>query len=159
MDNITNSHDPLGSQNGAGVISQYKDLIREQDYKISALQITAKKSEDEIENLKQQIIELQQTNTQLLDQNILLKAQANLSNPQSSHSHSSTNEDVNFYKAENLRLQAEVDSLNGKLNDALEMTEQSLGLTEIGRMRKDQEDLLELLTDQVRIIINHKTFF
>lgn len=55
-------------------------------------------------------------------------------------------------QTENRRLVQEVDLLNTKLNEALEMTEQSLNLTEIGRMRKDQDDLLELLTDQVHNI-------
>lgn len=40
--------------------------------------------------------------------------------------------------------------MNSKLNEALEMTEQSLHLSEMGRLRKDQEDLMELLTDQVQ---------
>lgn len=59
-------------------------------------------------------------------------------------------------QTENQRLVQEIDLLNSKLNEALEMTVQSLNLTEIGRMRKDQDDLLELLTDQVKFI--HKFF-
>lgn len=110
--------------------------------------------------MKKQLTELQQTNTQLFDQNILLKAQlAAATNGTSSGAHhasgpsnsvSSTTE-MEFYKAENSRLNQEIDNLNSKLNDALDMTEKSLSLTEIGRLRKDQEDLLELLTDQVGI--------
>lgn len=125
------------------------------------LQIAAKKADEEIENLKKQLTETQQTNAQLFDQNILLKAQlaaatntAATQNKQSTYNNNhlvSSATEVEFYKSENRRLEDEVNSLNSKLNDALEMTEQSLSLTEIGKLRKDQEDLLELLTDQVCI--------
>lgn len=158
MENLTNSPE---HQNVSSVINQYKDIIRDQDYKLQNFQLAAKKSEDEIENLKKQLTEMQQTNAQLFDQNILLKAQLGAATnghtgaPNSSHSAISNNNlvssttETEFYKSENRRLEQEVNSLNAKLNDALEMTEQSLGLTEIGKLRKDQEDLLELLTDQV----------
>lgn len=162
LDNVTNSPDLLSNQNASGVISQYKDIIRDQDFKLQNLQISVKKSDEEMENLKKQLTDLEQTNTQLYDQNILLKAQLaattngnntitnnNVKN-NNKNAVSSTTE-MEFYKAENSRLNDEVNNLNSKLNDALEMTEQSLSLTEIGRLRKDQEDLLELLTDQVRI--------
>lgn len=157
MENLTNSPE---HQNASGVISQYKDIIRDQDYKLQNLQIAAKQYDKEIENLKKQMNEMQQTNAQLFDQNILLKAQlaaATTSHTQSNHLANLNNNlvssatETEFYKSENRRLEQEVNSLNTKLNDALEMTEQSLSLTEIGKLRKDQEDLLELLTDQVRI--------
>lgn len=159
MENVTNSPE---HQNASGVINQYKDIIREQDYKLQNFQLAAKKSEDEIENLKKQLTEVQQTNAQLFDQNILLKAQlaaaTNSHTTATQHNQSSNNNnnhvnssnDVEMYKTQNRQLEEEVNSLNAKLNEALEMTEQSLGLTEIGKLRKDQEDLLELLTDQVR---------
>lgn len=157
-DNATNSPDILSNQNASGVISQYKDIIRDQDFKLQSLQNAVGQSNREIENFKKQLTELQQTNTQLFDQNILLKAQlAAATNGTGSAAHhatgpsssvSSTTE-MEFYKAENSRLNQEIDNLNSKLNDALDMTEKSLSLTEIGRLRKDQEDLLELLTDQV----------
>lgn len=159
FENVTNSPE---HQNASGVISQYKDIIRDQDYKLQNLQIAAKKSEEEIENLKKQMNEMQQTNAQLFDQNILLKAQLAAAtnghhstatqNGQSAYNNNnlvSSATEIGFYRSENRRLENEVISLNSKLNDALELTEQSLSLTEIGKLRKDQEDLLELLTDQV----------
>lgn len=159
MENLTNSPE---HQNASGVINQYKDIIRDQDYKLQNLQIAAKKYEQEIDHLKKQLNEMQQTNAQLFDQNILLKAQL----AAATTSHSQTNQSANFnnnlvssatetefYKSENRRLEQEVNSLNQKLNEALEMTEQSLNLTEIGKLRRDQEDLLELLTDQVCVNI------
>lgn len=162
--NVANSPE---HQNASGVINQYKDIIRDQDYKLQNLQIAAKKSEEEIENLKKQMTEMQQTNAQLFDQNILLKAQLAAATSshngvtQNNHNQNNNNNlvssttETEFYKSQNRRLEDEVESLNSKLNDALEMTEQSLGLTEIGKLRKDQEDLLELLTDQVRFDLHH----
>lgn len=167
MENMTNSPE---HQNASGVISQYKDIIRDQDYKLQNLQLSAKRYEGEIENLKKQLTEMQQTNAQLFDQNILLKAQlaaaTNSHQSLNNHSHSSSNNtatnnhnnnnnlvstatETEFYKSENRRLEQEVNDLNTKLNEALEMTEQSLSLTEIGKIRNDQEDLLCLLSEQV----------
>lgn len=168
FENVTNSPE---HQNASGVISQYKDIIRDQDYKLQNLQIAAKKSEEEIESLKKQMTEMQQTNAQLFDQNILLKAQLAAAtnghstatqNGQSAYNNNnlvSSATEAEFYRSENRRLNDEVNSLNSKLNEALEMTEQSLGLTEIGRLRKDQEDLLELLTDQVCNLSLKKNFY
>lgn len=163
IENVSNSPE---HQNASGVINQYKDIIRGQDYKLQNLQIAAKKSEEEIENLKRQLHEMQQTNAQLFDSNILLKAQLAAATSshngvaQNSHNQNDNNNLVSSateteLKIQNRRLEEEVNNLNAKLNDALEMTEQSLGLTEIGKMRKDQEDLLELLTDQVHFFQNH----
>lgn len=167
IENVSNSPE---HQNASGVINQYKDIIRGQDYKLQNLQIAAKKSEEEIENLKRQLHEMQQTNAQLFDSNILLKAQLAAATSshngvaQNSHNQNDNNNlvrsatETEFYKNQNRRLEEEVNNLNAKLNDALEMTEQSLGLTEIGKMRKDQEDLLELLTDQVRFFFQTHKF-
>lgn len=145
----------MGNQNAAGVINQYKDIIRDQDQKLQNLHITAKKSHEEVERLKKQLAEVKQSNSQLYDQNILLKAQlaaatnGNVTIQNGQSNGSGTASELEFSKSENNRLSEEVKSLNEKLNEALEMTEQSLNLTEIGKMRRDQEDLLELLTDQV----------
>lgn len=146
------------SHEASGLVGQYKDIIREQDYKLQTLQDSIKMSRDEVEALKLQLAEAQQTNSQLFDQNVLLKAQ--LSATTGGH-HQNNNTDkvrkdsisqntqISFYESENCRLVKEVELLNKKLNEALEMTEQSLHLSEMGRLRKDQEDLMELLTDQV----------
>lgn len=174
MENLTNSPE---HQNASGVIGQYKDIIRDQDYKLQNLQMAAKKYEEEIENLKKQLTEMQQTNAQLFDQNILLKAQLaaatnshqalnnhthnGSASSSSAHNHNNNNNlvssatETEFYKSENRRLEQEVADLNTKLNEALEMTEQSLSLTEIGKIRKDQEDLFCLLSEQVCILLSH----
>lgn len=160
VDNLNNSMNEMSmNQNASGVINQYKDIIRDQDYKMQTLRTTLKQQQEEIENLKRQFTDLQQTNTQLHDQNILLKAQltAATSNGNANVNHKNSNADdgsvqIRFYQAETMRLQEEVTNLNEKLSEALDMTEKSLNLTEISKLRKDQEDLLELLTDQVRIL-------
>lgn len=163
LDNANNSPDLSINQNATGVISQYKDIIRDQDYKLQNLKIALNKSEQEIESMKKQLNGVQQTNAQLFDQNILLKAQlaAATSNVTANHVKSeansnsngnnpvSTSTEISFYQSENSRLVDEVKDLNIKLNEALEMLEESLNLSEVGRLRKDQEDLLLLLTDQV----------
>lgn len=161
------------NQNAAGVISQYKDIIRDQDYKLQNLKMALNKSEQEIENMKKQLNELQQTNAQLFDQNILLKAQlaattssattkqvkADAYSNSNGNNPVSVSTEISFYQLENSRLVDEVKTLNAKLNEALEMTEQSLNLSEVGRLRKDQEDLLELLTDQVSTEQIHFSYF
>lgn len=150
------------SHEASGLVGQYKDIIREQDYKLQTLQDSIKMSRDEVEALKLQLAEARQTNSQLFDQNVLLKAQ--LSATTGGH-HQNNNTDkmrkdsisqntqISFYESENSRLVREVEILNDKLNEALEMTEQSLHLSEMGRLRKDQEDLMELLTDQVMVLL------
>lgn len=155
IDDLNNSMNELTmNQNASGVICQYKDIIRDQDYKMQTLKTTVKQREEEIENLKRQFIELQQANTQLHDQNILLKAQLAAA---TSNGVNPTNDDqaiqIRFHQAETIRLQEEVTNLNDKLSEALDMTEKSLNLTEISKLRNDQEDLLELLTDQVSLIV------
>ncbi|XP_037042026.1 general vesicular transport factor p115 [Bradysia coprophila] len=145
------------SHEASGLVGQYKDIIREQDYKLQTLQDSIKISRDEVEALKIQLAEAQQTNSQLYDQNVLLKAQLSATTG-GHHQNNNTeklrkdsisqNTQISFYESENSRLVKEVDLLNSKLNEALEMTEQSLHLSEMGRLRKDQEDLMELLTDQ-----------
>lgn len=150
------------SHEASGLVGQYKDIIREQDYKLQTLQDSIKMSRDEVEALKSQLAEAQQTNSQLYDQNVLMKAQLAAATTSGNHQNNnnnhidkvrkdsiSQNTQISFYEAENSRLVKEVELLNEKLNEALEMTEQSLHLSEMGRLRKDQEDLMELLTDQV----------
>lgn len=151
------------NQNTSGVINQYKDIIRDQDYKIQNLKSTIKRHEDELNSMKNQLTELQQTNRQLYDQNILLKAQLGATSSSKSGAATvnpvSTSTEISFYQAENKRLVDEINSLNSKLNEALEMTEQSLHLSAVTKLRKDQEDLLELLTDQVKLDETCEYFF
>lgn len=110
--------------------------------------------------------DIQTQNSQLSDQNILLKAQltassgtsnqiqldqrtdnsnnvseyentiSNLQQQIHSLKHESTR--ISFYESENTRLLKEIDSLRIETNTS-----------EIDKLKKDQEDLLELLSEQV----------
>lgn len=63
------------SSEASGLVGQYKDIIREQDYKLQTMRNSLKQTQDDVEAMKRQMAEAQQTNAQLFDQNILLKAQ------------------------------------------------------------------------------------
>lgn len=113
LDNANESPDLSVNQNATGVISQYKDIIRDQDYKLQNMKTALSKSEQDIESMRKQFIDLQQTNTQLYDQNILLKAQlaAATSHTKSETNHNASNgnpvsasTEISFYQAENGRL-------------------------------------------------------
>lgn len=134
-------------------MAQYKDIIREQDLRLQTVRDELKRKHDEADVQRKQLLDAQQSNTQLFDQNILLKAQlaAAIGNgTATSHqqpqpvSHSTQ---ISFYEAENARLAREVAELNDKFAETkLETTETE----EVSTIRKEQEDLLELLSDQVR---------
>lgn len=89
-------------------------------------------------DLKQKFVELEATNSQLSDQNILLKAQLTASS-----SSNGLPNDSSVQHMEIGRLLQENNMLQTKLNDEKERSAQDLE-----RLRKDQEDLLELLSDQ-----------
>lgn len=153
------------SSEASGLVGQYKDIIREQDCKMQQLTERLREQQNEADGIRRQLDESLKTNGQLFDQNILLKAQLSAAASTAQQQQKSDNEvmaaaaastnvvsqnaQISFYESENVRLVKEVAELNSKLNEALEMTAQSLKLTEIGQLRKDQEDLLELLNDQV----------
>lgn len=132
------------SQEASGLVSQYKDVIREQDQKIQALQKAMNNLEQEKNEIDQKLQQTLATNARLLDQNTLLKAQLNATG-------NGVNPNVN-----------EVQELKSKL-EALELSKNE----EIEKLKKDQEDLLELLEDQDNrlnqyqkqiLLLNHKTF-
>lgn len=104
--------------------------------------------------------------SQLNDRNILLKAQvtaaADLARQNGMHSNHVNNVEnqmasmnidyqtqISFYQSENLKLVAENNELKNSFNQAQIRAEHNN--TELEKLRKDQEDLLELLTDQVSI--------
>ncbi|GAB0092238.1 General vesicular transport factor p115 [Sergentomyia squamirostris] len=156
------------SQEASGIVAQYKDIIREQDGKIAELQALLKRTENDAEDTRRQLSEALTTNAQLSDGNILLKAQLTaatdlaqqLQASQVNHignhvaalqitrngvqEHESPQ--IQAYQVENARLQQEVERLTNSLREfQVKFTEVSI---EVEKQRKDQEDLLELLTDQ-----------
>ncbi|RZC38268.1 Uso1 p115 head domain containing protein [Asbolus verrucosus] len=111
------------SEHENALLLQYKELIRDQDKKLQDLQKNLNNMHRENQDLKAQIEELRQTNSQLHDQNTLLKAQMQLSTGTTA-----VNEPCDKIQ----QLEAELVEKDAELE----------------RIRKDQDDLLELLTDQ-----------
>ncbi|KAL3272783.1 hypothetical protein HHI36_014243 [Cryptolaemus montrouzieri] len=130
------------SEHENALLLQYKELIRDQDKKLHDLQKALTNSQREKEMLKNELDELRQTNSQLNDQNTLLKAQL-ATNTTSNHI------DNNFSgtqivppSAPLLQNNENHEELNNLKKELIDKTE------ELERLRKDQENLLELLTDQ-----------
>uniref|UniRef100_A0A2M3Z0T2 Putative er-golgi vesicle-tethering protein n=1 Tax=Anopheles braziliensis TaxID=58242 RepID=A0A2M3Z0T2_9DIPT len=176
------------SQEASGLVSQYKDIIREQDARLQALQQQLAQSEGRVSELAQSLEQSRSSNAQLQDQNILLKAQLQAGGPlaiagslhQSSQASSplhmlATARDtppvdsgrvealesrlsmltfeqqtdrakLSYYEAENARLLGELDQLRSRVTAAESRANESDG--KLQQVRHDQEDLLELLTDQ-----------
>ncbi|XP_039442397.1 general vesicular transport factor p115 [Culex pipiens pallens] len=167
------------SQEASGLVGQYKDIIREQDNRLQKLQEQFRAAEAETLQIKSHLEHAQSTNSQLMDQNILLKAQLQAAsdlqktqqqqspfhllptqgeqtnhqievletqlsalNLQQQEAHSKTT----YLEAENRRLLTEVEALRQRVN-AAERGEAE-AKADLEKLRRDQEDLLELLTDQ-----------
>lgn len=113
------------SEHENALLLQYKELIRDQDKKLQEAHKNINNLQRDNQDLKAQIDELKQTNSQLHDQNTLLKAQMQLATGDPAPI---VDEAVARFK---------------KLED--EIMEK---VSELERIRKDQDDLLELLTDQ-----------
>ena len=145
----------------AAVVNQYKGIIREQDGRIIELEKRLNEVEGQRQALEKMWQDAQVTQSQYQDQNILLKAQlsaatdlvAQLRAGSGGESRSgtlpggevhSTGSDV--LRAENECLQRELEMLRGNLKQANEKLVENG--QEMEKLRKDQEDLLELLTDQ-----------
>lgn len=147
------------NQEVSGVVGQYKDIIREQDAKIQLLQTNIKTLETTNAALKLQLDEVERTKGQLVDQNILLKAQltaaselVNKANTTDLSQLSVNGPDphAGLLQAENDRLNKELEHLKLTAGESCKAKEEKQ--CELEKLRKDQEDLLELLTDQVIII-------
>lgn len=160
------------SSEASALVAQYKGIIRGLDTQITSLQDTLKKMETKSSEQEQKIVELQSQNHQLTDQNTLLKAQLSAlksndssttsstpNNENNSHTHNPNTSNpttlealnaaqfqTNLYYTENLRLNQELDSLRKRLQESIESANSAK--ENYYKLQKDQEDLLELLTDQ-----------
>ncbi|XP_058815260.1 general vesicular transport factor p115 [Topomyia yanbarensis] len=166
------------SQEASGLVGQYKDIIRDQDNRLQKLQEQLRNAEAESAQLKTRLEQAQNTNSQLSDQNILLKAQLQAaSDVQKSQQQSpfhllpTHGENVN-HQVEALERQLATltmqqqdhlsranyfETENRRLLAELEALklrtyEAEQGAREskndLESLRKDQEDLMELMTDQ-----------
>lgn len=141
-------------------MAQYKDIIRKQDSKLQSANAELRTKHNEAEALRKQLTDMQQTNAQLFDQNILLKAQLTAATsttttttilPTEPHAISQSTQ-IGFYEAENARLVREVADLHRKFSEMSVADTENKATSEeddVAVMRKEQEELLELLSDQV----------
>lgn len=130
------------------LVAQYKGIIRGLDTEICSLKDTVRHLEARNEDLEKSLLQVQATNTQLSDQNVLLRAQlAAGAGPNASSSFEAvpaSNSDA--IHLENQTLRKELESLKEKLTEEIQRS--SKASEELTKLHKDQEDLLELLTDQ-----------
>ncbi|XP_058975224.1 general vesicular transport factor p115-like [Musca domestica] len=156
------------SSEASALVAQYKGIIRGLDTQITSLQETVKQLESKNTEQDKKLTELQSLNHQLTDQNTLLKAQlgarknndstsTNSSTPNNDNNSSPTNHatvealnaaqfQTNLYYTENLRLQQELENLRKRLQETTATA--NTANENYRKLQKDQEDLLELLTDQ-----------
>ena len=149
------------SSEASALVAQYKGIIRGLDGQINKLQESLSHSEARNSKLEMQLNQLQASNTQLMDQNTLLKAQLSASQNGGSGDAAAAQSQqqfpaealnaaqfqANLYYTDNLRLQQKLS----------EQTEQARVATQnLQKLQTDQEDLLELLTDQENKIKHYK---
>ncbi|XP_055599040.1 general vesicular transport factor p115 [Uranotaenia lowii] len=168
------------SQEASGLVGQYKDIIRDQDNRLKNLQEQLQMAEAVSAQLKVNLEQAQTTNSQLSDQNILLKAQLQaasdlqkntqqspfhvLSAQGETPHHQAAMESLQnqlsavtfqqqeqqsktiYLEAENRRLLDELDGFRSRVSEAEKSATESR--SDLDKLRRDQEDLMELLTDQ-----------
>ncbi|XP_020295207.1 general vesicular transport factor p115 [Pseudomyrmex gracilis] len=152
------------------LVSQYKDLIREQDMQIQRLTQANESLAKEKQELEAQVQELRSTVSHLRDQNLVLRAaQANIKDGKeavvSTNNNVDLEKELQTYKtmvadlegrlAEYSRIIQEHKENNSEKESKLEH-ELKLKTDELEKLKKDQEDLLELLTDQDNKIMLYK---
>lgn len=150
------------SSEASGIVSQYKDVIREQDQRLQQLQASINQIQRDKSDLEQKLSEALTQNSRLTDQNTLLKAQlstsstsATMSEPitvTASENHHVNN--VNIRENDNSEKIEKLEEENAQLRrrvEDLEKKNEEKGL-ELEKFKKDQEDLLELLADQVSFL-------
>ncbi|KAG5674407.1 hypothetical protein PVAND_004381 [Polypedilum vanderplanki] len=175
--NFTNGNETVNeltlSQEASSLVSQYKNIIREQDHKIQALNEQVKQLTLQNESITMKLNETQASMSQISDQNILLKAQLTASSgngvsvqPVNGFSDQNavktqeleqqimllTNEKahqdtkINFYEAENARLLNEIEQFKTIKTDehvVEQLKNEKLELT--ARIEKMNKDQDDLL--------------
>ncbi|XP_066994700.2 general vesicular transport factor p115 isoform X2 [Anabrus simplex] len=161
------------SASESSLVLQYKELIREQDYKLQEMKDLLERERLEKATLQMQLNELSSTVSMLRDENTLLRAQTSASSPQFNKPQDLT-QHLTELRVENHRKEEHIQLLETQLHrqpqaDAQDQPGGDNGLSEVTRLRaeleqktaeletksvelenarKDQEDLLELLADQ-----------
>ncbi|XP_044758841.1 general vesicular transport factor p115 [Coccinella septempunctata] len=127
------------SEHENALLLQYKELIRDQDRKLHDLQKAFNSAQREKEMLKNELEELRQTNSQLNDQNTLLKVQLATNSTANNVDHNCIEPQEPLTIKKEIVVNEELQKLKDELKEKSD---------ELEHLRKDQEDLLELLTDQ-----------
>lgn len=153
------------SSEASALVAQYKGIIRGLDNQITTLQENVKLLENKNSEQQQKLSEQQTLNQQLTDQNTLLKAQltanqGTIINAVNGNANTAPSEasaqleaqlnaaqfQTNLYYTENLRLNQEMEMLRKRLEESMQAANSAN--ENYQKLQKDQEDLLELLTDQ-----------
>nr|XP_034182659.1 general vesicular transport factor p115 isoform X2 [Osmia lignaria] len=153
------------------LVAQYKEVIREQDSQIQKLNQVTESLMKEKHELEAQIHDLQSTVSHLKDQNLVLRAaQTNLLSEEND-SNNITNEEecakeVEKYKHVITDLENRLDECTSMIKEYKRKVEEKNETDlerklrekseELEKIKKDQEDLLELLTEQDSKIILYK---
>ncbi|OAD57049.1 hypothetical protein WN48_02849 [Eufriesea mexicana] len=141
------------------LVAQYKEVIREQDCQIQKLNQFSESLVKEKHELEIQIHDLQSTISHLKDQNLVLRAaQTNLLFEESESNNITANEgctkEAEKYKTVIIELENRLAEYALMVNSyEIDLKEKS---EELEKLKKDQEDLLELLTEQDSKIILYK---
>ncbi|KAK9708783.1 Uso1 / p115 like vesicle tethering protein, head region [Popillia japonica] len=135
------------SEHENALLLQYKDVIRDQDRRLSDIQRQLELMGHEKQHLSNQLEELQQTNLQLQDQNTLLKAQLSTGATIVNNLPTTPNKNEPIEQEYN-----EQNDLADKLK-CLEM-ESREKQSEIDSLKKEQDDLLELLLTEQELKLN-----
>lgn len=128
----------------SGIVGQLKDLIRQQDGRLRKLQNTVEHLEKVNVDLEQKLDEALSSKLQLYDQNTLLKAQIKTTSFLNNDAATEINIDrMKALEAENVYLKKSIDQLVKTCEDKSRECE---------KVKRDQDNLLELLADQVILI-------
>lgn len=133
----------------SGTLEQYKTLIRQQDARLQELMAQLEGLLQQNQSLQGALNDSLSANSLLKDENTLLKAQVSAAKsvPSGVQVPTPSQDDVRVeYEAKLQTLAAEVARLSSELKTSQE-GQKSMG-EELEKMRKDQDDLLELLADQ-----------
>ncbi|XP_029178163.1 general vesicular transport factor p115 [Nylanderia fulva] len=150
------------------LVLQYKDLIREQDVQIQKLNQVNDTLLKEKQELETQLQELKSTISHLRDQNLVLRAaQINMGDGKETVNSSSNidlEKELQTYKTTVVDLENRLAEYVHMTQEHKEKNEKESELEnqlkskteELEKLKKDQEDLLELLTDQDSKIMLYK---
>ncbi|XP_030036488.2 general vesicular transport factor p115 isoform X2 [Manduca sexta] len=141
-----------------GLLEQYKTLIRQQDARLQELMAQLDTLIQQNQSLQSALNDSIASNSHLKDENTLLKAQVSASTLTSQppvQPVSQTGANTEEYERRIQELTTEVARLTNELK--INQDGQQSAAEELERLRKDQDDLLELLADQDMKLNEYKT--